>query len=82
MKNFHLPLPERTYAELRAEAARAHQPATTIAREAIAVWLRARKKVLRRKAIAVYAAETAGTEFDLDPLLESAAIEHLMNPDQ
>ena len=54
--------------------------ATTIAREAIAVWLRARKKALRHKAIADYAAEAAGTEFDLDPLLESAAVEQLMKP--
>jgi hypothetical protein len=82
MKNFHLPLPERTYAELRAEAERAQQPTTTIAREAIAVWLRARKKALRHKAISSYAAGAAGTEFDLDPLLESAAVEQLMKSDQ
>jgi hypothetical protein len=82
MKNFHLPLPERAYAELRAEAERAHQPTTAIAREAIAVWLRARKKALRHTAIADYAAAAAGTEFDLDPLLESAAIEQLMKPDK
>jgi hypothetical protein len=82
VKNFHLPLPERTYAELRAEAERANLPATTIAREAIAVWLRARKKALQRQAIAAYVAETTGTELDLDPLLESAAIEQLMKDDQ
>ena len=35
MRNFHLPLPERTYTLLRAEAERAQLPATTLAREAI-----------------------------------------------
>lgn len=78
MKNFHLPLPERTYAELRAEAERVQLPATTIAREAIAMWLHARKKLDRHKAIAAYAAEMAGTEFDLNPGLEKAAIEYLL----
>jgi hypothetical protein len=77
MKNFHLPLPERTYAELRTEAERVQLPATTVAREAIAFWLRARKKAERQNAIAAYAAEMAGTPLDLDKSLESAAIEQL-----
>ena len=78
MKNFHLPLPDGTYEELRAEAERAQLPATTIAREAISDWLKARKKIERRKAIMEYAARMAGTEFDLDPVLESAGIEELL----
>jgi hypothetical protein len=78
VKNFHIPLPEEAYADLRAEAERAQQPATALAREAIELWLRARKKTARRAAIALYAAEMAGTEFDLDVQLESAAIEQLM----
>src|SRR5690242_11014571 len=40
MKNFHLPLPEQTYALLREEAERTQLPATTLAREAIDAWLR------------------------------------------
>jgi hypothetical protein len=48
--------------------------ATTVAGEAIAFWLRARKKVERQNAIAAYAAEMVGTQFDLDKSLESAAI--------
>jgi hypothetical protein len=72
VKNFHIPLPEEAYADLRAEAERAQQPATALAREAIELWLRARKKA-RRTAVASYAAEMAGTEFDLDVQLESAA---------
>ena len=79
MKNFHLPLPEEAYADLRAEAERMRQPATALAREAIELWLRARRKATRHSAIASYAAEMAGTESGLDPRLESAAIEQLIN---
>ena len=75
MKTFHLPLPERTYTELRTESQRAQLPATTLAREAIELWLRARKKAARHSSIAAYAAGVAGTELDLDEQLESAAIE-------
>ena len=82
MKNFHLPLPEATSDELRAEAERAQIPATSIARQAITGWLRARKKAARRKAVMEYAAEVAGTRFDLDPDLESAGIEELMQTDR
>ena len=74
VKNFHLPLPEGTYTELRAEAERARLPATTVAREAISSWLRARRKAARRQAVAEYATRTAGTRFDLDPVLEAAAL--------
>ena len=77
MKNFHLPLPEETYAQLRAEAGRAQVPATTLARQAIDLWLRHQRRVARHAAIAAYAEELAGTNLDLDPDLESAAIEHL-----
>ena len=82
MKNFHLPLPDSTYEELRAEAEREQQPATTIAREAISDWLKARKKMERRKAIMEYATSMAGTAFDLDPMLESAGIEELLRSDR
>jgi hypothetical protein len=76
MKNFHLPLPERTYAHLGAEAERMRVPATTLAREAIDAWLRRRFRKARHDTIASYAAEMAGTHLDLDSDLESAAIEH------
>ena len=78
MKNFHLPLPERTYAELRAEAERTQAPATVLAREAIDWWLRHQMRKARHDAIATYAAEMAGTNLDLDRDLEPAGIEHLM----
>jgi hypothetical protein len=78
MRNFHLPLPEQTYSHLRAEAERAQVPATALAREAIDGWLRQQLRKARHDQIAAYAAEMAGTEFDLDPDLEAAGIEHLM----
>ena len=78
MKNFHLPLPERTYAELRTHAERMQVPATSLAREAIDLWLRQQLRKARHEAIASYAAEMAGSNLDLDPELESAGIEQLI----
>jgi hypothetical protein len=78
MKNFHLPLPEHTYAQLRAAAERSQLPATSLAREAIDLWLRQQLRQARHDAISAYAAEMAGTELDLDPDLESAGVEHLL----
>lgn len=78
MKNFHLPLPEETYAHLKAEAERMRIPATTLAREALNCWLRQQLRKARQDAIAAYAAEMAGTDLDLDSDLESAAIEYLV----
>jgi len=78
MKDFHLPLPDQTWDELRAEAERAQLPVTTITREAISDWLRTRKKIARRKAVMEYATAMAATRFDLDPALESAGVEELL----
>jgi predicted transcriptional regulator len=78
MKNFHLPLPEQTYNHLREQAERAGAPATTLARQAIDCWLRQLSRQARHDAIAAYAADAAGTRFDLDPELESAGIEYLV----
>ncbi len=79
MRNFHLPLPEETYANLRAAAERAQVPATTVARQAIDAWLRQEFRRARYDAIAAYAAHTAGTALDLDAELEAAGVEHLLN---
>jgi hypothetical protein len=78
VKNFHLPLPEQIYSRLRAEAERTQVPATTLAREAIDLWLRLRLRKARHQEIAAYAEKMAGTNLDLDPVLESAGIEHLV----
>ena len=77
LRNFHLPLPGDTYEALREEAARAGRPATSLAREAIEEWLRARRKLAVSEEIAVYASRMAGTSADLDPALERAGLEHL-----
>ncbi len=78
MKNFHLPLPDETYRHLRAEADRAQVPATVLARDVIDEWLRHQVRRARHDAIAAYASAMAGSDFDLDPALESAGIEHLV----
>ena len=78
MKNFHLPLPEPTYAQLRAAAQRTQVPATALAREAIDLWLKDQSRKVRHAAIKAYAQEMAGTTFDLDVNLESAGIGHLL----
>jgi hypothetical protein len=78
MKNFHLPLPESTYIRLRAEADRAQVPATALAREAIDWWLEEQRRKVRHDRISAYAAEMAGTDFDLDPVLEAAGVDHLL----
>ncbi len=78
MHNFHLPLPDEVYRDLREEAARSNQPATALARQAIGLWLRHRRKVVRHDAIAAFAAEHAGSRLDLDPELEAASLEHLL----
>lgn len=82
MKDFHLPLPPSTYADLRAEAERCQGPATAVAREAIAIGLGAKKKLARRSAIREYAEAMAGTRFDLDPVLEAAGIEEILRAER
>lgn len=77
MKNFHLPLPDDIYAQLRAVALRSKVPATALAREAIDVWLRQQVRKARHDAIAAYAAIAAGSALDLDADLEATGIEHL-----
>ena len=78
MKNFHLPLPDQTYSRLRAEAERTQVPATALARDAIDFWLRQQLRNARHQAIAAYAEDVAGSDLDLDPVLESAGFEHLV----
>jgi len=46
-------------------------------RRALEAWLRERKRAGVREAIATYALKHAGTAADLDPSLESAALELL-----
>lgn len=77
MKNFHLPLPEDLYGDLRAEAERSSVTATTLARQALEEWLRQKRRSHLRREIETYATEVAGTPDDLDEELESAAAARL-----
>ena len=79
LHNFHVPLPEDLYSELRTEAKRCGQPATALARDAIQLWLQQRQKAALHEAIAAYAAKHAGSPADLDEELEAASIDHLLD---
>jgi hypothetical protein len=77
VKNFHLPLPEKTYLDLRTEARRSQVPATSLARQAVEEWLKARRRAERKRQIADFATEAGGSGLDLDRDIEAAAIEFL-----
>lgn len=74
-KNFHLPMPADLYARLRDASSRLGAPATELAREAIAEWLREEKRRALRADLAAFVDTHAGTEWDLDPALEAAGLE-------
>jgi len=80
IRNLHVPLPEETYDQLKSESNRAHQPATTLAREAISHWLEERRRSRLAADIETYAREHANTAADLDADLERATLTHLRNP--
>jgi hypothetical protein len=82
VKNFHLPLPDQTYLDLRAEAEREDVPATSLARQAVEEWLRARRRAALDKEIAEFAAAAAGTEMDLNPDFEATGIDHWLKSDR
>jgi ubiquinone biosynthesis protein UbiJ len=77
-KNFHLPLPQALYDELRAAAREVDQPATKLAQELMRTGLDEWRRVRRRQQIAAYARQVAGTRDDLDPELEAAGISSLV----
>jgi predicted DNA-binding protein len=74
-KNFHLPLPEALYEQLRGEARRSGRTATAVARTAIEDWLRQARRLEVAEAIGAYAAERAGTAADLDRAFERSGVE-------
>lgn len=73
--NFHLPLSHDLHAMLREEAERSGQPATSLAREALAQWLGQRRKQRLHEEISAFARAEAGTDLDLDEELEQAGLE-------
>ena len=81
-RNFHVPLSEELYNQLRAEADRSQQSATALARYAIAWWLQQRQKAALDESIRAYAAQGAGTPADVDQALEAAAVDHLLDEEE
>ena len=81
-KNLHVPLPHDLNDELRSEAERSGRPATEIARDAIRLFLRQRRRQALHEEIAAYARGVAGTAADLDPALEDSALEVLDSLDE
>lgn len=82
MKNFHLPLSERLYEELREQARKRGRPTTVVARSAIEAWLRQVRRQEIAEGIAAYAQEHAATPADLDPAWEEAGLEAWRNSER
>jgi predicted transcriptional regulator len=78
MRTFHLPLPEDLHDALRAEANEQRRPATEILRQALESWIAVRRRERLAAQIQTYAEAMAGTLLDLDPELEEAGVEHLL----
>ena len=81
-RHIHLPLKEDLYETLRTEAKRAGMPATAVVREAISEYLTKKKREALEKAITAYAEKHAGSDVDLDPALEAASVEFLLEDDE
>lgn len=80
-RHVHVPIPMEMHARLKAESKRCGQPTTALVLEAIEVWLAEREREALCDAIADYARTVAGTPADLDPEMESASMEHLLDGD-
>jgi len=76
-RNFHVPLPEDLYQMLRVEAERRKRPATELVREVLEEWQKRLRAEALHAEIADYASKYAGTDADLDSVLEAAGIEAL-----
>ena len=81
-RNFHLPLPEELYEELRDQARKSGRPATAVARRAIEAWLRQARRMELSESIASYASRHAGSPCDLDEELESAGLDSWMSTEE
>lgn len=77
MKNLHIPISESVHAVLMAHAKATGESATSLARGAIEHLAKEIEREQIRAEIAAFAAEYAGTEWDLDPELEAAGLECL-----
>ena len=80
-KNFHVPLSDKTYYQLKAVSKDLKRPSTQIVRELIDYWLREREKNLLHESIVTYASQEAGGPADLDLELEASGIDSLFKDD-
>lgn len=78
----HIPIPESVHAVLMAHAKATGESATALARQAIERLVKDIQREERRARIAAFAAEYAGTAWDLDPELEAAGIEVILGDNQ
>jgi len=77
-RNLHVPMTSELHGELRRLSAQIGRPTTSVAREAIEVYLRHLQKQAIDRAIQEYAQEVAGTCDDLDAELEAAGVDFLL----
>ena len=75
--NFHVPLSAGVYGRLKYEAKRQQKPATQLVKQIVEYWLEEQEKLVLHEEIARYAAESAGTNADLDEQFEIVSIECL-----
>jgi hypothetical protein len=81
-RHIHLLMKEDLYEDLRTEAQRTGVPATAVVREAVSEYLTKKKREALEKEITEYAEKHAGTDVDLDPALEAASIEFLLEDEE
>jgi hypothetical protein len=80
-RKLHLPLAPDLHDALFDEARAEGIPAVRLARSVIENWLRERRRARQTEEIRRFAAQWAGTEFDLDRDLEAGGCEHLRKLD-
>ncbi len=77
MKNMHIPLPVQWYEKLKDLAEVSHTSATELVRAAVIEFIKKQEKKTIDNAIAQFASEYGGTEWDLDKDLEDTSLECL-----
>ncbi len=75
MKQLDVPLSEATFTALQKVAKERHEPVAVLAQRVLDTWLNEQQKHQRREAIRAYAEQMAGSEEDLDEVLEQASLE-------
>jgi predicted DNA-binding protein len=79
LKNCHIPLPNNLYSRLKKEAKQSKQPVTKLVRYAVESWLEQQQSLMIEEELTKYVNSCAGSKHDLDPDLEAASIDHLIN---